>query len=651
MIVIYDLETLKDFFLYVDLDMKDNFNIFESSLFKNDIEALIEHIKKLKGQIGFNNLSFDSQVQQFIIKNYKDWKSLKGSQIAKIIHDYSQYVINKSNNNEWPDYNERDLVVKQVDLLRIFHYNNKARSCSLKWLQYSMDWHNIEDMPISHEDSVSSREMADSVIGYCKNDCLSTREFYKVSRGETENELYRGKDKLQLRKDIKKEFGFDCTNFDDVKIGDELNKINYLKATDLTKYDLKGLNAKIERFRFGDCFPSYMSFLTEQMNNFANTIRNIEVFAEGEQKFPFTFFGTKYTIAKGGLHTEDKSRIIEPLNSQILRDADVGSMYPNAIRKRRIFPSHLGEKWLDGYSSIIDKRIEAKGLYKKTQEKRYESFSEAFKLALNGGSFGKLQDDKNWQYSPKSCFQVTIGSQIDLLMLIEMFELTGIKVVSANTDGVVCLFDKDKESIYYSICKEWEVKVGNNGKNNGELEYADYRLIAQRSVNDYIAIKTNGELKHKGKSFTIYHEFHKNKSYRIIPLALNEFYSKGINPRTFIANHDNIFDFCAGVRTKGTWYLEARGVFKGKYITKKLQKTNRYYISNEGFKVIKCNPDGREIKQDSGKWLATIYNKHVSKNMNEYDINYDFYVKQVYDIISEIQPEIINEHYSQLSLF
>lgn len=649
MIVVYDIETLKDFFLYVDVDEEGNFNIFQCSNFKNELGDYIKHLGKLRGQIGFNNVNFDAQVQQFILKNHKYLLSLSGAEVATFIHDYAQSVVSKSNNNEWLDFRETDFKIKQVDLFRVFHYNNKARHCSLKWLQYSMDWENIEDMPIGHEDSIDSLEKSEMVINYCKNDCLSTKKFYEISRGKTDNEIYKGKDKLQLRKDIRKKFGFDCTNFDDVKIGDEINKINYLNATELSKYDLKTKDRRTKKFRFKDCFPEYIDFQTDLLKSFIKQIGDIEVNVDQEQKFPFKFFGTSYTIAKGGLHSEDKSRLIRPLSSQILRDCDVGSMYPNAIRKRKIYPEALGTKWLDGYTQIIQERIEAKNLYEKTKDKKYESFSEAFKLALNGGSFGKFQDKTNWQYSPKSCFDVTIGCQIDLLMLIEMFEVSGIKVISANTDGVLTLFEKEKEPLYMSICKEWEKKVGNDTL--GNLEYSDYRLFSQRSVNDYIAIKTNDKPKHKGKSFTIHHEFHKNKSYRIVPLALNEYYSKGINPRTFITNHENIFDFCAGVRLNGNWYLEARGINKGKYIKKRLQRTNRYYISKEGFKLIKCNPDGREIQLDSGIWLSTVYNKHVLKDIKEYDLNYDFYVKQVYDIISEIEPEVINEKFSQLSLF
>lgn len=653
MVVIYDLETLKDFFLYVDLDLKeDKFNVFEISRFRNDLQPLLKHLKTLYGQIGFNNLGFDSQVQQYLLnKNDAHWSCFKGEEIAQNISSYSSYVIGKSNNNEWPDYWERDLSIRQVDLYKIWHYNNKAKMVGLKWIQYMMDWHNIEDMPIHHTDSVDTREKADLIIEYCKNDCLSTRKFYEITRGNTDIKLYKGIDKCQLRKDVKAEFGFDCTNYDDVKIGDEINKVNYLNATGITRRELKEKQAIIDSFTFEDCFPSYAKFLTSELNSFIDKIRKIPVSLDSKQEFPFKIGNTSFIMARGGLHSNDCPRLIIPTKDQILRDADIGSMYPNTIRKREIYPRQLGIEWLKGYTNIINKRLNAKKLFKETKEPKYQSIQDAFKLALNGGSFGKLQDKSNWQFDPFACFKVTIGGQIDLIMLIERLYLAGINVISANTDGIVCLFDKTQEEMYKKVCKDWEKYTGFDSPTTGELEYADYRLFAQRSVNDYIAVKTDDTPKHKGSSFTVDHELHKNKSYRIIALALEAYFVKGINPRSFITNHENIFDFCAGMRTKGDWYLNAISLKGNDVVKEKLQKTNRYFISNNGVKLVKCNPDGRQIQEDAGEWKATIYNKHVTKPIKEYDINYNFYIEKTYEIICEIQPEIISEFYTQLTLF
>jgi len=655
---IYDLEVLRNYFLYIDLSLEENkFKIFEISKFKNDILDLIYHLNSIRGQIGFNNLSYDGQILQFIINNYKKWIKLDGESISKIIYNYSQTVINRDKDS-WPDYRERDLSIKQLDLFKVWHYNNKARSCSLKWLQYSMDWHNIEDMPVKHYDYINDRKTADSIIEYCKNDCLSTREHYNITIGKTENKLYKNIDKIQLRKDVEKEFKFQCLNFSDVKIGDEIMKTNYCIATGIDKYDLKPV-IKNQSFTFGDCFPDYISFKTEELNNFIDSIRYIKIDPESkDQKYKFTFGKTVYTFAKGGIHSNDKPRVIIPSSNQILRDADVGSQYPNAIRKRKIYPSHLGIKWLEGYTDIINKRIEAKRLYKETKESKYKSFDEAFKLALNGGSFGKLNEKTNWQYDPFCLFQCTIGNELEIMMLIEDMELNGIRVISANTDGIVCLFDKELEDKYNNVCKTWEKKVSNDpdwdnksiNEKMGLLEFADYKKFAQLSVNDYIAIKIDGTPKHKG-DFMIDFELHKNKSFRIIPLALELYYKDDINPSKFITEHNNIFDFCAGVRAKTDWFFESHCIKDGEQKIDRLQQTNRFYISNKGSKLIKCHIDGRQIQPNAGKWLSTIYNKHIEQDIKKYDINYEYYIKKVYEIISKLEPDVINEHFRQLTLF
>lgn len=647
---IYDIESLSNYFCYADitLDGKE-IHVFEISKFKNEISNLFEYYKTLGGQVGFNCLAYDAQVIHWLLTNYKTLSKLDGESLAKEIYAKSNEVIQRANSNQWPEFNEKVFKVKQLDLFKVWHYDNKARMCGLKWLQFGMDWYNLEEMPIPHWTTIDDEKTAADILSYCLNDIKSTREFYNITIGKTDNKLYKDVNKISLRKDVESQFKFNCLNYSDVKIGDEIMKSDYLKNTGLDFQNVKNsVPREIKLFNFGSCFPSYMKFESKELNSFIESIRNIVVDLYNKQDFKLEFGTSKYTFAKGGLHSNDTPRILIPKNNEILRDADVGSMYPNAIRKRKLFPRHLGEQWLTGYSQVIESRLEAKKLFKQSKDKKYKAIDEAYKLALNGGSFGKTNQNMSWQFDPFVTMCVTIGCQIDLLMLIEKFELNGIRVMSANTDGVVCLFRKDQESKYNELCEEWEKIVGNNDL--GKLEYADYKLYAQTSVNDYIAIKEDGIPKHKG-DFMVDFELHKNKSARIVPLALEAFYVSGINPRTFILNHKNIFDFCLACKSVGSWHYEYRGFKDGEYFSNRLQKINRYYISNSGGKLVKCNTDGRLIQEDAGQWVCTIYNKHEDKPFESYDINYDYYVRKVYEIISNIQPEIVSEKYIQLSIF
>lgn len=653
---VFDIETLKNCFTYtafnIDTEEIYQFVIHES---RNDLKALISHLKSIKGHIGFNNISFDGQVIEWILRNCEDWFDLGGEEVATKIYAYAQYVIEKMNKGGWADYPEWEMTVKQLDLFKIWHFDNKAKMTSLKWVEYALDMDNIEEMPIHHTEHIKESDIQ-SILDYNKWDVIATHKFYLVTIGETDHPLYKGIDRIQLRKDIIKEFGIKCINYNDVKIGDEINKFEYSKLKGINKKSLKKPSKAVEPFKFKDCFPSYMKFETVEFNNFVSALSNVPVklvkdTAKKKQEFEFTFNGTVYLLAKGGLHSKDKPRVVKPLDNEHLRDADVGSMYPNAIVKRKLYPRQLGKEWLLGYNNIIGKRITAKKKYKETKETKFQAIQEAYKLSLNGGGFGKTNEVHSWQYDPFVTYCVTIGSQIDLLMLIETLEINKIHVISANTDGVVCLFDKSLEDTYYKVCKEWEVKVGND--KSGQLEYADYKLLVQTSVNSYLAIKTNDEVKTKSE-FVSDFEIHKNKSARIVPLALQDYFVKGIPIKETIMNHKNIFDFCLGTKSIGTNRLIHLEPIKGTEI--KLQKINRYYVSTNGWHLLKRlkaletkkvsrqldifgneNDGTRESEIEAG-WLTTIYNRHTSgKVITDYNINYKYYIDNCQKIIDKIE--------------
>jgi hypothetical protein len=95
-------------------------------------------------------------------------------------------------------------------------------------------------------------------------------------------------------------------------------------------------------------------------------------------------------------------------------------------------------------------------------------------------------------FAPELGIRVTITGQLALLMLIEMMECSGIRVVSANTDGIILLIPEGLEPIATMIVSWWEKRTGL------EMEETLYRSVYQRDVNNYVAITTSGKAKRKG---------------------------------------------------------------------------------------------------------------------------------------------------------
>lgn len=646
---VYDIECLTGLFLYVGKNVDSGeYYVYEISKYQNDIDSLVKHLLDggIQYGVSYNGLGYDSQILQFIIDNYERWVDLNGLGITQKIKLFSNRVIDDTKYGLFPPYREDHLDVTQIDLFKIHHFDNENRRTSLKWLQFSMDFPNVEEMPIHHETKDLSTEDIQLIKEYCFNDVESTYQLYLVTIGQSENPFYKGQNKIQDRFDLIQEMGFPlrALSWSDVKIGDEINKKVYMKTVGLDYNnsndhrklgDIRRNRKSTAGFTYGQCIPSYVSFQTPEFQSFFNRMKKVRVNLMKKEEYPFSYNGTHYMIAKGGIHSNEKNRIITPGPNEILRDADIGSQYPHSIIKRNLFPNHLGKGWLIGYTGTRDKRLQFKELAGK--ELKYKGLAEQYKLALNGGGFGKTNEMSNWQYDPFVHYSCTIGNQFEILMLIESLEIAGIHVVSANTDGIVCLFNKQLEETYNRICHEWEIKVGNSVQ--GKLEFTDYTSLIQSSVNDYLAIKTNGKVKKKG-DFATDMELHKNKSRRIIPIAMEQYFVNGIPVEQTIKNANNIYDFCVGAKASRDYHYEA--IMKGE--REEYNRLIRYYVSTNGKKLIKVKNDGSTAKGvsvsqcEAGEWKCTVVNKiDKNKKINEYEIDYTYYIQKAEGRIRAIE--------------
>ena len=249
--------------------------------------------------------------------------------------------------------------------------------------------------------------------------------------------------------------------------------------------------------------------------------------------------------------------------------------------------------------------------------------------------------------------QITINGQLLLSKLAEMLSLAipECQPLMLNTDGLEMMIPNDKIATYHSICSVWEIMT------QLSLEHDEYSKMVIRDVNNYMAVSKGGKVKCKGAfewedlSKKKVATFHKNKSFLIIPKAIYAFFVHGTKPEEFLDANTNIFDYCGAVKAKAGWHFEQRYVKDGIVVNDKLQKIVRYYISNEGSKIVKRHQDGREIQVESGEWLQTTVNKiDPSVAYDKYDIDKKYYLEEIYKQIEGIQV-VSQKSMTQLSLF
>jgi hypothetical protein len=335
---------------------------------------------------------------------------------------------------------------------------------------------------------------------------------------------------------------------------------------------------------------------------------------------------------KGGLHTENSPKIFEADEDYEIIDWDVSSYYPAIIINNGKFPAHLGKEFLRGYKQMFEKRLELKPLAKK--DKKIKGIVGALKLAVNS-VYGKSSDMQSWIYDRQLTMFTTITGELSLMMLIEKYETSGIHVISANTDGVTIKIKKDMIPLMYDI-NTWWCDI-----TQYELERTDYSKIIFSTVNDYLAIMTNGEIKKKGDFLTDF-ELHKNKSARVVPIALERYFVDGTPVEHTIRTHSNLYDFCLRQKASRSFHYEGTNRTTGE--TTVYNKLIRYYVSNDGDKIFKiknpeCQTRAAAISQvEAGEWVCKVCN-YLPKNSKVDNVNYDYYIEKANRLVTKINTE------------
>jgi len=602
--------------------------------YKEFIKFLNECVSKKEWHISFNGLNFDAQITQEILKKQHLLNNMTSKQQISFIYNFAQEVITKSSKNEFLPYPPFKLAIKQIDLFKLNHWDNKAKMSSLKWIQYSMDWENVEEMPMKHNDPVKDIDDLNKVITYCINDVKSTAQIFNHS-----------KEQIALRQTLTKEYNIDLYSASEPRISKELFLHFLEQKTGIPKADLKTLRTPRDYIVLADCILPYIKFETPEFNSVLNYFRTKVITSTKDGfKYSINFKGVKTDYGLGGIHGATSSGLYEAKEGWTIMTSDVTSFYPNLAIKNYFHPEHLPQK---GFGELYEWFFEERKKIPKTDPKNY-----VYKIILNS-TYGLTGDENSFLYDPKMTMQITINGQLLLSKLAEMLSLAipECQPLMLNTDGLEMMIPDCRVKEYMKVCTEWEKLT------KLSLEHDQYSKMIIRDVNNYMAVSKEGKVKSKGafewedldkKKVST---FHKNKSFLIIPKAIYAYFVNNIEPEEFLEQNNNIFDYCAGVKAKGGWYFEERNVVNGELKIKKLQKIIRYYISTTGSKLIKCNPDGREIQAESGEWLQTTVNKiDKTKTFESYNINKKYYLEEIYKQIEQIQ-KVTSKSMVQLSLF
>lgn len=656
---VYDLETYPNFFLAVFKDIKTGlFSYFEISdrvNMTNDLRTFL-YTEGLK-LIGYNNLNFDYPIlHNTILSNDKEWNSYE-------IYNEVTNVIETKYSAIWDNLTK----IPQLDLYRIWHYDNKNKATSLKWLEFAMRLENVQDLPYK-PGSILDDEEKDEVIKYCNNDINATESFF-----------YKSMKHIEIRQFYGISEGLNLINASEIKMAKEIFSKNLSKPMKMSIRDIKKMRTYRSSIKLKDVIFDYIKF-NDPINKQALDIFNRHIWTRYNEgiKFSLPYKNVIREYAEGGLHSFGKPGIYKTDDEYILVDVDFASFYPHISFRNKLHPEHIPEKI---FSEIYEGFYKERQNYPKSDPRNY-----VLKIVLNG-SYGLSKDEYAFLYDPKWQLAICINGQLILTLLTEKIleAIPETTIIFENTDGAMYRVKRTCYDALIKACNEVENIV------NIPLEHTICDKIIIRDVNNYINVINKDTVKYKG-CFEINKDFHKNHSKRIVPLALANYYLNDVPIRdsVILKNLDNIpadlkaninyseqekrvgyyephgiYDYCIGSKMKGDNKLYRKHT-EGVTVTyNPLGKVNRYYISNKGDELIKKLPpleknkltetdkhklnenanqldifgivddvkveaSDRETNIEAG-WKTTLFNQYVD---GPYDINYNYYIEECYKIIN-----------------
>jgi len=495
----------------------------------NDHETLVKLNALLRNPrylwVSFNGIKFDAPILAAVAG---------GRPLAEVKRMANTII--EENKPAWMSYRDfklEPLEIDHIDLIEVA----PGVMINLKLYAARMGLKSICDLPFAHDAHLDA-DQRKMVKEYCMNgDLVATASLFKSLQGA-----------LELREQMSQVYLIDLRSKSDAQVAETvLSKVLGIRgAVDMptgVRYTappfiqprnpiVVEMEERAERFVF-------------KMNP-GNGAIELPPFLEQ----PIVIGKGRYQMGIGGLHSQHDRQQHWIANDRLeISDFDVASFYPNIILNAGLVPRGLGHAFIEQYRKILDERLEAK----RTENKIKDG---AMKIMLNG-TFGKLGSMFSKLYAPDLMLATTLTGQFYLIGLIEMIIESGGHVVSANTDGVcvaaapeVMASIRDAVSIYGFLT-------------NFEFEETRYRTIAIKDVNNYLAVKLNGDIKAKGIYAT--GGLMKNPTNEVCTLAAQAYLATGRSVASFINEHltvDNFADFTQSRAVTGgaVFYTDIREV-------------------------------------------------------------------------------------------
>lgn len=624
---------------------------------------------------GYNNQAYDDMMFKAFMMYFNRFDNTK--QLIAKLKEVSDKIISLQDDKDafWKD-RELDLIRKYplpwatVDLFKVYALNSagvnvdkdtgerKKFGKSLKQVSINLKWHNLLDFklpPIDDEEGDIYRKK-DAYRGMTNEQLnhLITNDFDRYILPKyvepmlhyNKNDVYlvceiarQKPDEIKLRYSLGAAFNLNLLCAARSSIADKLLYKFYSERSGLTIDKFKDLRTQRTALSFNKIIFPHICFKTKQLQDLLEDMKKVVIYRTNKDAFEkvIQFYGTTYTIATGGLHSQDRPAVLTSTDKYTYIHYDINSFYPSVMVAYNIAPKHLNN---NVFVKMVDyirlTRIKCKhtkdedglvvaGVHNKLA-------AEALKIVINA-IYGKFGFEMFFLFDRFAQMQVTINGQLMVMMVVEALELDGIHVVSANTDGIIVKLPKDKEEDFKRITDNWcaQNKLGADSE--------QYKLFVTRDINNYFDIQSNDKIEYKGgldpKQYL--KDLKKGYDMPVVAKAVFEYFAHGISVMETLRNHKDILDFCKTQNVGKQFEVVYQKVENGKVIDIHSQRHVRFYVSTKGVIIMKENVNSNQRSVLASGKPVIILNKLDDKDISLRNIDYKYYYEEAYKIINPIK--------------
>lgn len=677
------LDTVKSDIFYIS-DTDDN-QLIELVGYINSMEAHYETITTADGNVtqtpirtdlyGFNNLGYDDLMIKAFLMYFNRFDSTK--HLIEFLYGISQKII-KFQSDKDAFYNDKELELIRnyklpyatIDLQKVFALHAAGVNVdknsgerikfgkSLKQTSINLKWHELLDFtlpPIDEEEynlywckqdrykglklSELNKLITNDFDRYVLPKYIKPMLYYNKNDVFLCGEIVRQKpDEVKLRYSLSNAFNLNLLSCSRANIADKLLAKFYSELSGLNKKQFEKLRTERTKLSFNKIIFPHIKFQTPELQKMLAEMKQVVITRTNKDAFSkeIEFYGTKYTLATGGIHSVDRPGIFRSTDNYTYIHYDIGSFYPSTMVAYNIAPKHLNQqvftKMVDYFRTTRlkckhtadDVEMLIKGVPNKLS-------AEALKIVINA-IYGKFGSETYFLYDRFAQMQVTINGQLMVMMVIESLELAGIHVISANTDGIIVKLYKNKEEQFKQITDEW------CAFNKMTADSERYKLFITRDINNYLNVQSNNAIEFKGaldpKQYL--KDLKKGYDMPVVAIAVFEYLVNNVPVMTTLRNHKDILDFCktqnVGRQFEVVYDVCEKGVIRHVHS----QRHVRFYVSTKGVIIQKENKTTGAKSKLAGGNSVCILNSLDDLPIEERNINYGYYYNECYKIIDPI---------------